>query len=69
MAAVKVIAAFVLWALAAASAGLTGAFFEESKILHSEGNTQGATGYTLKSIGTFVCALALVGVGVWLVRK
>ena len=69
MVAFKLFAAVMLWGLAAASAGFTGACFEESKLSSDEGNSKQAVAYTAKSVGAALLALTLGTIGIMLVQR
>ena len=61
--------AIVLCMAAAACAGFTGMFFEESKIQLSEGKAKSAAQYTARSIGMALSAFALAYIGIRLVQR
>lgn len=66
---VKWLVAMMLWVLAAAGAGFTGMFFEESRIQLGEGKAKGAAKYTARSISMALSALAMAYIGIRLVQR
>lgn len=68
MVVIKLLTALVLMAMAAASAGFTGMYFEASKIARDEGSPSSAVRYTAKTISMALTALVLAYVGIRLVQ-
>jgi len=66
---IRWLVAMMLLVVAAAGAGITGMFFEESRVQFTEGKAKAAMKYGAMTIGVAVSTIALAYVGAKLVQK